>query len=110
MVLVAGLMSLSLVENCDIQIQNTGPITNAKQQWQIFEERNQEHEDIRNKTIIDLSNFIDSLTNKHHELLLGIDSNEPNILYNNGVSQLLQRTKLIDFIDEFHGLYKVSNT
>ena len=32
------------------------------------------------------------------------------ILYNNEVSQLLQRTKLIDIIDEFHGLYKVPNT
>ena len=41
---------------------------------------------------------------------MGIDVNEPNILYNNGVSQLLQRTKLIDVIDEFHGLYKVPNT
>ena len=92
MVLVAGLMSLSLVENCDIQIQNTGPITNAKQQWQIFEERNQEHEDIRNKIIIDISNFINSLTHKHHEVLLGVDVNKSNILYNNGVSQLLHCT------------------
>ena len=41
---------------------------------------------------------------------MGIDANEPNILYNNGVSQFLQRTKLIDIIDEVHGLYKVPNT
>ena len=47
---------------------------------------------------------------KHHEVLLNIDANEPNILYNNGVSQLLQRTKSIDIIDEVHGLYKVPNT
>ena len=47
---------------------------------------------------------------KHHEVLLGIDANEPNIQYNNGVSQFLQRTKLIDIIDEVHGLYKVPNT
>ena len=46
----------------------------------------------------------------NHEVLLGIDANEPNILYNNGVSQLLQRTQLIDIIDELHGLYKVPNT
>ena len=49
-------------------------------------------------------------SHKNYEVLLGIDANEPNIIYNNGISQLLQRTKLIDIIDEFHGLYKVSNT
>ena len=27
---------ISAYRICDIQIQNTGPITNAKQQWQIF--------------------------------------------------------------------------
>ena len=62
------------------------------------------------KKIIDLSNFITFLTSKHYEVILGIDANEPNILYNNGVSQLLQRIKLIDIIDEVHGLYKVPNT
>ena len=39
-----------------------------------------------------------------------IDTNEPNILFNNSISQLLQRTNLIDIIDEVHGLYKVPNT
>ena len=95
---------------CDIQIQDAGSITNAKQQWKILEERNQEHEDIRNKTIIDHSNFINSLTNKNHEVLLSIDVNAPNILYTKAVSQLLQCTKLIDVIDEFHALYKIPNT
>ena len=79
------------------------------QQWQILEERDQEQEIIRNKKIIDLSNFINSLTRKKHEVLLGIDENEPSILYNNGVSQLVQRTNLIDIIDENHGLYKIPN-
>ena len=67
---------ISAYRVCDINIQNAGPITNAKQQWQILEERDQEQEDIRQKTIIDLSNFINSLTQKHHEVLLGIDANE----------------------------------
>ena len=66
------------------------------QQWQILEERDQKQEDIRHKIIIDLSHFIESLKNKKHEVILGIDANEPNILYNNGVSRLLQRTNLID--------------
>ena len=44
------------------------------------------------KTIIDLSDFINSLTRQHHEVILGIDANESNILYNNGVSQLLHCT------------------
>ena len=59
--------------------------------------------------IFDLSNFINSLTRKKHEILLGVDTNEPNVLYNNGVSQLLQRTILIDIINENYGLYKVYN-
>ena len=94
----------------DISVQTVGLITNTKQQWNILKERDQEHEDNRHKTIIDISTFINSLTQQNNEVLLGIDSNEPNILYNKGVSQLLQRTKLIDAIDEFHGLYKVPNT
>ena len=89
---------------------NSGHITNAMQQWQILEERDQEQEIIRNKKIIDLSNFINFLTRKNHDVLLGINANEPNILYHNGVSQLLQRTKLIDIIDENNGLCKVPNT
>ena len=76
----------------------------------MFKEHNQIHEDIRHKTIIDLSNFINSVTQQNHEVLLGIDANKPNKLYNNVVSQLLQRTQLIDTIDEFHWLYKVHNT
>ena len=56
---------------CDIKIQNAGHITNAKQQWQILEERDQEHEEIRNKTIIDLSNFINALTQKTSRSIIG---------------------------------------
>ena len=59
---------------------------------------------------MDLSNFINALTPKDHEVLLGIDANETNILYNNGVSQLLQRKKLIDITNEVPGIYKVPNT
>ena len=70
----------------DVVIQTAGYITNTKQQWQTLEERDQEHKDTRQKIIIYLSNFITSLTRKHHEVILGIDVNEPNILYNNGVS------------------------
>ena len=47
---------------------------------------------------------------KNYEGLLSIDANEPNILHNNGVSQFLQHTKLIDIIDKNYRLYKVLNT
>ena len=60
--------------------------------------------------MINLSNFINSLTTKSHEVLLGIDTNAPNILYNNEVQQLLQHTKLIDVIDHNHEIYKVPST
>ena len=53
------------------KIQNAGHITNAKQKWQILEERDQEHEDIRNKTIIDLSNLINALTQKTSRSIIG---------------------------------------
>ena len=42
-------------------------------------------------------------------MILGINANETSILYNNGVSQLLQRTKIINIIDEVHDLFKVTN-
>ena len=47
---------------------------------------------------------------KKYEVPLGIDANEPSILHNNGLSQFLQHTKLIDIIDKNYRLYKVSNT
>ena len=50
------------------------------------------------------------LKRKKHEVILGINANEPNTLYNNRVSQLLHRTKLIDIIDYKHGPYKEPNT
>ena len=59
---------------------------------------------------IDLSNFIPSLTRKYYKVILSIDANELNILYNNGVYQLLQCTELIDIIDEVHGVYKIPKT
>ena len=90
---------MSVYRICDASIQNADPITNVIQQWQILEKHDQEQANIRNKIIIDLSNFIDSLKKKNHEVLWGINTNESNILYNNGVSQLLQRTKLINIID-----------
>ena len=62
------------------------------------------------KITIDLSTFIIFLIRKHHEVILGIDANELNIFYNNGVSQLLKRTKRIDIIDDVNDLYKVLNT
>ena len=49
---------------CEIFIKNADPTTNAMQQWQILEERDQEHEDNRHKIIIDLFSFINSLTRK----------------------------------------------
>ena len=41
---------------------------------------------------------------------MGIDTNESNILYNNGVSQLLQRTNLFDIFDHKQGIYNEPNT
>ena len=66
--------------------------------------------DIRYQTIIKLSKFIDSIKKENDEVTLGINTNEPNILYNYGVSQILQRTNLIDIFDHKQGTYNEPNT
>ena len=55
--------------------------------------------------ILDLYDFIDSLIKKKNELIICIDVNELNNKSNNGVSQLMQLTNLIDIIAQRHDLY-----
>ena len=60
--------------------------------------------------INDLVEFISILTNKKHEIIVGIDANEANDQPKNGVDKLLQLTKLIDVISQQHGIRKEPNT
>ena len=60
--------------------------------------------------ITDLADFINSITTKQHEIIIGIDANESNDKPKNGVDKLLQLTKLIDVISQQHGIQKDPNT
>ena len=61
--------------------------------------------------ITDLAEFISILTNKKHEIIVGIDANEAiNDQPKNGVEKLLQLTSLIDIISQQHGIRKEPNT
>ena len=60
--------------------------------------------------ITDLADFINNLTKKQHEIIIGIDANEANDQPRNGVDKLLQLTKLIDVISQQHGIRKEPNT
>ena len=60
--------------------------------------------------ITDFADFINNLTTKQHEIIIGIDANEANDKPKNGVDKLLQLTKLIDVINQKHGIRKEPNT
>ena len=87
-------------------IKHAGPSTNIRQQWQRLEEQNLEDTNIRDLMITYLAEFISILTNKKHEIIVGIDANEANDQPKNGVDKLLQLTSLIDIISQQHGIRK----
>ena len=72
-----------------------GPTTINAQQWNILENIYQEDENLRDKMIFDLGTHIIHLIDKHHEVILFIDTNEPHIYYI-GIDKLIKRTKMID--------------
>ena len=55
---------------------NQGVSTSHSQQWNILEERQQEHENMRDKMIRDLITFINSLSTCSHDIFVCIDTNE----------------------------------
>ena len=60
--------------NGDIDIS-----TVHSQQWDIMEERNIEHMNVRDKMINNINNCLAELIFKHHEVILFLDANEPFI-------------------------------
>ena len=70
--------------------------TAHSQQWDILEERQQEHENIREKMIIDLIDFVQSLSDSAHEIIVCIDTNEEFIPRKSGTTKLVELTNLID--------------
>ena len=79
------------------------------QQWQRLEEQNLEDTNINELMIIDLAEFITTL-HKKYEIIVGIDANEENDQPKNEVDKLLHLTKLIDIINQQHGIRKEPNT
>ena len=55
---------------------NQGVSTAHSRQWDILEEHQQEHENIRDKMINDLIDFVQSLSDRSHEIIVCIDTNE----------------------------------
>ena len=81
---------------------NQGISTAHSQQLDILEERQQEHENIREKMIRDLIAFINSLLACSHDITIWIDTNEEFILGKSGTTKLVELTNLIDpFINKF---------
>ena len=101
---------ISAYRVCQTSITNVGPTTNIRQQWQRLEEQNLEDMNIRDLMITDLTDFINNLTKKQHEIIIGIDANEANDQPKNGVDKLLQLIKLIDVFSQQHGILKEPNT
>ena len=75
---------------------NQGVSPAHSQQWDILEERQQEHENIREKMIIDLIDFVQSLSDSAHEIIVCIDANEAFIPGKSGTARLIELTNLID--------------
>ena len=75
---------------------NQGISTAHSQQLDILEERQQEHDNIREKRIRDLIAFINSLSACSHDITIWIDTNEEFIPGKSGTTKLVELTNLID--------------
>ena len=62
------------------------------------------------KTTIDLTKFITTLTNKEHDIVLGIDANEVNISSKNMISKLYHSCNLMDNLELKYDTSKAPNT
>ena len=70
--------------------------TEHSQQWDILEGRQQEHENIRDKMIRDLINFINFLSACSREIIGSIDTNKAFIPGKSGTAKLVELTNLTD--------------
>ena len=75
---------------------NQGVSTAHSRQWDILEERQQEHENIRDKMINDLIDFVQSLSDRSHEIIVCIDTNEEFMPGKSDTAKLVELTNLID--------------
>ena len=71
----AQLIIINAYRTCK-QNSNSGVATAHLQQWNIFEERNQETEDVRFKMLQYLMIFTNELISPNHEVILLVDANE----------------------------------
>ena len=81
-----------------------GISTVHSQQWDIMEERNIEHMNIRDKMIKDINKFLAELIFKHHEVILFIDANEPFIPGTRGIAKLTSHPQILDPLISRHDI------
>ena len=86
---------ISAYRTC-IPNNNQGVSTAHSQQWDILEGRQQEHENIRDKMIRDLIDFINSLSACSREIIVCMDINEVFIPGKSDTAKLVELTNLID--------------
>ena len=86
---------ISVYRTCILN-DNQGVSTAHSQQWDILEERQREYENIRDKIINDLIDFVQSLLNSSHEIIVCIDTNEEFIPGKSGIAKLVESTNLTD--------------
>ena len=89
-------------------MQNLSPILYKNGKLSKAEINTNRHQISNNHKVIKIHRFYKKKQND--EVILGINTNKPNILYNYGVSQILQRTNLIDIFDHKQGTYNEPNT
>ena len=79
-----------------IQHDGMGVSTVHSQQWDIMEERNIEHMNIRAKRIKDINIFMAILIKQNHEVITFIDGNEQFIPGNKGILKLTSHPAMLD--------------
>ena len=65
-------------------------------QWDIMEERNIDHMNIRAKMIKDINICMAILIKKNHEVITFIDGNEQFVPGNKGISKLTSHSAMLD--------------
>ena len=80
-------------------IESVEPQTATAQQWEVARQSQNAVISITEKTAIDLKKFITTITNKDHDIILGINANEVNVFSKNMISKLCHSCILIDLLE-----------
>ena len=84
--------------------KSTGAKTATPQQWTVLRAKGVSNPNPRQQFIDDLTEVIKELQTNDHEIVLGLDANEPMSKFNSKIAKLAELTNLIDIHSQQHSI------